>query len=117
MGGNYEKSVFNQLQEVMAKLDSMESEHTVMKEEITKLEKENHLLRDDNERMKREQNNDSSNSSLPPSKDKPWKAPNTFNIRKTTKMKQGAQPLTFLHKCVWLLREVCTSLCFRTLCH
>lgn len=127
MGGNYEKSVFNQLQEVMAKLDSMESEHkqsskeiknlttevtslrsenknlretvsllksenTDMKEDMAKLEKENHILYGDNERMKRILNNDSSNSSIPPSKDQPGKAPNTFNSRKPTKKKQGAQP-------------------------
>ncbi|MGL5456518.1 MAG: IS66 family transposase, partial [Enterobacterales bacterium] len=127
MGGNYGKSVFDQLMEVMAKLDTMEQEHkqnrgeiksltnevsslrnenaslreevsglkeecAVLKEKNTGLEKENHILRNDNERMKRILGNDSSNSSLPPSKDQPGKAPNTFNGRKPTKKKQGAQP-------------------------
>jgi len=127
MGGNYEKSVFNQLTEVLAKLDAMESEHkrdrgeikcltdevtslrkenadlreevsslkqenTTLTEGIKKLEGENQLLHNDNERMKRTLNNDSSNSSTPPSKDQPGKAPNTFNGRKPTKKKQGAQP-------------------------
>jgi hypothetical protein len=127
MGGNYEKGVFSQLTEVMAKLDAMESEHkrdrreiksltdevvslrrdntnlreevfylkqknTVLEEGSKKLEEENRILRVDNERMKRILNNDSSNSSIPPSKDQPGKAPNTFNSRRPTKKKQGAQP-------------------------
>lgn len=127
MGGNYGKGVYNQLMEVMAKLEAMESEHeedrkeiktltsevtslrkenASLKEEVSclkqenadlkekcgKLEKGNRILLDDNERMKRILNNDSSNSSLPPSGDQPGKAPNTFNGRKTTKRKQGAQP-------------------------
>ncbi len=127
MGGNYEKNMYNQLMEVMEKLDSMEQEHerdrreiksltaevsslrkentglrekvdslkqdiSLLEEKNGKLEKENQLLRDDNERMKRTLNNDSSNSSIPPSNDKPGRAPNTFNSRKPTKKKQGAQP-------------------------
>ena len=127
MGGNYGKNVFNQLMEVMAKLDTMEQEHkqnrgeiksltnevsslrnenaslreevsglkeecVTLKEKNTVIEKENLLLRNDNERMKRILGNDSSNSSLPPSKDQPGKAPNTFNSRKPTKKKKGAQP-------------------------
>ncbi|MEH2933036.1 hypothetical protein VSQ48_24740, partial [Candidatus Ventrimonas sp. KK005] len=106
MGGNYSKSVYNQLMEVMERLDSVEAEHkkdrkeitsltrevnglrrenTCLREEVSelrektaaleeenhRLEKENLLLRDDNERMKRTLGNDSSNSSLPPSKDQP----------------------------------------------
>lgn len=123
MGGNYEKSTFNQLMEVMAKLDAMEAEHkkdrkeiksltaevtslrkenanlreevsvlkkenAVLKEKCDNLEKENALLRNDNERMKRKSNNNSSNSSLPPSSDQgqPGKAANTYNGR------TGAQP-------------------------
>lgn len=127
MGGNYEKSVYNQLMEVMEKLNSMESEHSrdrkeveelttevtglrkenvclreevsnlkqktsSLEEENTSLKAENRLLHDDNERMKRILDNDSSNSSTPPSKDSPGKAPNTFNGRKPTKRKVGAQP-------------------------
>lgn len=127
VGGNYTKSVYNQLMEVMERLDSMETEHKKDRREITsltcevkglrkentrlrqevsglqektaaleeenhRLEKENLLLRDDNERMKRILGNDSSNSSLPPSKDKPGKAPNTYNSRKPSGKKKGAQP-------------------------
>ena len=129
MGGNYEKSIYNQLMEVMTKLDVMDAEskrdrkeialltseitqlrkdNASLSEEVTalkkenselhekcdKLEKENTLLRDDNERMKRQLNNDSSNSSIPPSKDqrKSTKAANTYNSRKPSDNKPGAQP-------------------------
>lgn len=127
MGGNYSKSVYNQLMEVMERLDSMEAERRKSHKEITaltgevkslrkenaclrekvsglekktaaleeenhRLEKENLLLRDDNERMKRILGNDSTNSSLPPSKDQPGKAPNTYNGRKSSGKKKGAQP-------------------------
>ena len=109
MGGNYEKSVYNQLMEVMDKLNTMEAdqkrsrreirsltsevdslrqENTVLREEVSalkeknrvleeknaRLEKENQLLRDDNERMKRHLNNDSSNSSIPPSQERKGKS-------------------------------------------
>lgn len=127
MGGNYAKSVYNQLVEVMEKLDFMEAEHrkdrreiadltcevkslrkenaclkeevsglrqkiSALEEENRRLEKENGLLRDDNERMKRILGNNSSNSSLPPSKDPPGKAPNMYNSRKPSGKKKGAQP-------------------------
>ena len=126
MGGNYGKSVYNQLMDVMERLDAMESEckkshkeirslnaeikslkneNTRLKEELAAvkaqnailtaenaaLRKDNQLLRDDNERMKRILNNDSSNSSTPLSTDQPGKAANTYNSRKPTKKKPGAQ--------------------------
>ncbi len=76
MGGNYEKGMYNQLMEVMARLDAMEHElHTEKqehKEDVERLNKkindlthENQLLRDDNARLKSIINNDSSNTSLP----------------------------------------------------
>lgn len=41
MGGNYEKGMYNQLMEVMARLDTFEKEHkqevTLLNEEITEL--------------------------------------------------------------------------------
>lgn len=127
MGGNYGKSVYNQLMDVMARLDVMEAEcksgrkeiaslnsevkslqkensrlkteldtvkaeNAALREENNSLRKENQLLRDDNERMKRTLNNNSTNSGLPPSSDPPGKAPNTYNSRKPTKKKAGAQP-------------------------
>ena len=58
---------------------------------IESLESENTLLRDDNERMKRILNNDSDNSSLPPSSGGTSKPANTYNGRKKTRQKQGAQ--------------------------
>ncbi len=126
MGGNYQKDLYKQLMEVMAKVDSLEAgqrqnhkeiksltgeavslrrENAALREEVSSLkkenaalaekcgdlEKENTLLRNDNERMKRILNNDSSNSSTPPSKDEGTKPANTYNGRKTTSKKPGAQ--------------------------
>ena len=78
MGGNYEKSIYNQLMEVMGRLDAVEKdlrvEKTQHKEDVERLNAriseltcENQLLRDDNERLKSIINNDSSNTSNPPS--------------------------------------------------
>ncbi len=64
MGGNYGKGMYNQLMEVMARLDVMEHElHTEKqehKEDVERLSKkiddlsqENQLLRDDNARLKK----------------------------------------------------------------
>lgn len=127
MGGNYQKDLYKQLMEVMAKVDTLESVHkqdcreikrltnevnslrkenaalreevsslkqknAVLTEQCEKLTHENMLLRDDNERMKRILNNDSSNSSVPPSKDSSVKPANTYNSRKPSKKKKGAQP-------------------------
>lgn len=129
MGSNCEKSMYNQLMEVMAKLDTMAAEqkndqketksltsevtslrkendilhkevsslrqeNSTLKEKCKSLEKENTLLCEDNERLKRNTNNNSDNSSIPPSKDqnKSPKAPNTYNDRKPTQKKPGAQP-------------------------
>ncbi len=80
MAGNYEKSIYNQLMEVLSRLDAVEKDLSVEKVEhkedfdrlnlkIDSLTKENTLLRNDNERLKSIINNDSSNTSLPPSKD------------------------------------------------
>lgn len=127
MGSNYERGMYRQLMDVMARMDAMESEHkkdrneisflisevkglrkentkhkaelaevkaenALLREENHILKQENQLLKDDNERMKRILCNDSSNSSMPPSSDQPRKAPNTYNSRKPTKRKAGAQP-------------------------
>lgn len=100
---NYENGIFNQLQEIMNRLDSVESELCTEKKEhkedvdrlnakIDDLTKENTLLRNDNARLRSIINNDSSNSSLPPSSDqKGGKPANTFNSRKKTERKTGAQ--------------------------
>ncbi len=103
MGGNYEKDMYKHLMEVMERLDSVEKEHkkevTGLKKEITglkvaneQLKNENKLLRDENARLKSIINNDSSNSSLPPSSDqKGGKPANKYNGRNKTERKAGGQ--------------------------
>ena len=93
MGGNYEKSIYNQLIDVMTRLDNMEKDLKAEKQEhkedvdrlnkkIDSLTQENQVLKDDNARLKSIINNDSSNTSLPPSTDqKGGKAANTYNGR------------------------------------
>lgn len=103
MGGNYEKGIYNQLVEVMERLDSFEKKHHLevgrlneeisqLKSENSKLKKENQLLKEDNARLKSIINNDSSNSSLPPSRDrKGTKAANQYNGRTQSGNKVGGQ--------------------------
>lgn len=100
---NYEKGMYNQLMEVMARLDAVEkdlrTEKTEHKDDVYQLNakiddltQENQLLRDDNARLKSIINNDSSNTSLPPSSDIPAGKPaNTFNSREKTGRKTGGQ--------------------------
>lgn len=103
MGGNYEKSIYNQLMDVMARLDAVEqdlhAEKTEHREDVDRLNakidgltRENQLLKDDNARLKSILNNDSSNSSQPPSTDqKGGKPVNTYNERRKTSRKAGGQ--------------------------
>lgn len=103
MAGNYEKSIYNQLMEVMARLDSVEkdlrTEKVEHKEDVDRLNakiddltQENLALKDDNARLKSIINNDSSNSSLPPSTDqKGGKPANTYNGRTKSGRKAGGQ--------------------------
>ena len=103
MGGNYEKGIYNQLMDVMVRLDNMEkdlkAEKKEHKEDVDRLNKkidsltqENQVLKDDNARLKSIINNDSSNTSLPPSTDqKGGKAANTYNGRNKTGRKAGGQ--------------------------
>ena len=100
---DYSNGMYQQLQEIMGRLDSVEKEHkkevTQLKAEISDLKQENkclreenQLLRDDNARLRSIINNDSSNTSLPPSTDqKSGKTANTFNGRKKTERKAGGQ--------------------------
>ena len=100
---NYENGMFNQLQEIMNRLDSVEKELRTEKIEhredvirlnakIDDLTQENILLRNDNARLRSIINNDSSNSSLPPSSDQKGGRPaNTYNSRTETKRKAGGQ--------------------------
>lgn len=103
MGGNYEKSIYNQLMDVMARLDSVENNYKrdvivlndridELSKENDSLKKENKILKEDNARLKSIINNDSSNTSLPPSSDnKNGKPANTYNGRKKTDRKAGGQ--------------------------
>ena len=103
MAGNYEKSIYNQLMDVMARLDSVEAkskqemfrlngEISDLKRENRELREENQRLRDDNARLKSIINNDSSNTSLPPSTDQPGGKPaNTYNGRTKSHRKAGGQ--------------------------
>ena len=76
------------------KLDSQGQELAEVRAENKALKKENKILREDNERMKRILNNNSDNSSLPPSSDKSnnsVKAANEYNGREKSSRRQGAQ--------------------------
>jgi len=90
--------------------ENQELKNTVrtLQEENAALKAENRILRDDNERIKRILNNNSSNSSMPPSadqiktarqaadvpegKDAAGKSANEYNGRIKTNRKKGAQP-------------------------
>ena len=109
-GGNYEKGMYNQLIEVMARLDAIEKDlHTekiehkedvdFLNKKIDGLTQENQLLNDDNARLKSIINNDSSNTSLPPASDQKCSKPvNTYNGREKGKKKAGWQKGTTLTK-------------------
>lgn len=99
---NYEKSVYDQLQDVMARFDTFEKDTKVeitrlnnkidtLTTENTKLKIENQILKDDNQRLKRIINNDSTNSSLPPSSDQKNKSANKYNNRSKTGKTPGGQ--------------------------
>lgn len=84
--------------------ETAEQKNTIqfLRAENAALKKENQLLKDDNERMKRILNNDSNNSSLPPSADRskaghqaedvPGKPANKYNGRTRSGRQKGAQP-------------------------
>lgn len=103
MGGNYEKGMYSQLMEVMNRLDSVEKDYKRdvrclndkidgLTQENDALRRENQLLKDDNARLKSIINNDSSNTSLPPSTDQKGARPaNTYNGREKTGRKTGGQ--------------------------
>jgi len=128
MGGNYEKGIYNQLMDVMARLEAVDQkyENKILKmeqkyecqiakikaesgEKIRRLEEEvcaleienkqlkekNRLLTDEVARLKSIRNNNSSNTSNPPSTDqKPSanaKRANEYNGRGCTKRRAGAQ--------------------------
>ena len=123
-GGNYQRSVFRQLEETIQRLDRMEKQHeadtwrleqehareseavkaslnekieglqakvTEQAKRIEHLEQENQLLRDDNDRLKSILNQDSNNSSQPPSSDQKGKRANQYNNREKSGKRKGGQ--------------------------
>lgn len=103
MGGNYAKGMYNQLMEVMARLDAVErglhtkkdghkedAEH--LNQKIDGLTQENPLLHYDNARLKSILDHDSSNTSLPPSSDqKGSRHVNTYDGHEKTGRISGGQ--------------------------
>lgn len=102
-GGNYERGMYNQLMEVMARLGKVEREaaatHQRDQEEIRELkatvarqEKKIEQLTEELERFQSKDKTDSHNSSKPPSSDqKPSKSANEYNGRKKTGKSSGGQ--------------------------
>ena len=100
---DYGHGLYKQLEEVMARLDCVEKTSSreinhlndrigLLEKENADLKKENLLLLNDNARLKSIINNDSSNTSNPPSTDqKGGKPVNTFNGREKTGRKAGGQ--------------------------
>ena len=106
MKQDYNRDIYKHLEEVLNRVDKLEStikddkveirrlndKIDYLEKENTQLKKENTRLKNDNERLRRIINNDSTNSSLPPSTDKkPTKAANEYNHRTKSKNKQGGQ--------------------------
>lgn len=100
---DYGSGMYQQLMEIMGRLETVEKDSKAkidtLNDRIDTLEKENfvlkeenQLLKEDNARLKSIINNDSSNTSLPPSTDqKGGKPANTFNGREKTGRKAGGQ--------------------------
>ena len=100
---SYENGMYQQLMEIMGRLETVEKDSAkkidtlnkrinTLENENLSLKKENQLLKDDNARLKSIINNDSSNTSLPPSSDtKGGRPANTYNGRKKTERKAGGQ--------------------------
>lgn len=116
MGGHYDNDIIKQLHEVMARLDKTEQkvedtkkhwkkEVKELKSEIKELKVENkelkakleerdnriNTLENENSRLRSQQNNDSRNSSLPPSTDQKGKKANTYNNRAKSGKSRGGQ--------------------------
>lgn len=111
MARNYNRDLYKHLEETLAKYDALEQKFEAYKQKteqelfechariadleatVARKDEEIALLKADNERLKRIQNNDSKNSSLPPSRDqKPTKPANTYNSRTKSGRKPGGQP-------------------------
>lgn len=94
---DYTRQMFKQIEELMNKCDGLSSQITKLDRKIVTLEKENaqlkienQILKEDNDRLRKIINNDSSNSSKPPSTDmKPNKK--IYNSREKSTKKSGGQ--------------------------
>lgn len=98
---DYGNGLYKQMEEVMARLDCVEKSSSreinhlndrigLLEKENADLKKENLLLLNDNARLKSIINNDSSNTSNPPSTDqKGGKPANTFSGRKRLDARQA----------------------------
>lgn len=106
MKRDYNRDIYKHLEEVLNRVDKLEStikddkveirrlndKIDYLEKENTQLKKENTRLKNDNERLRRIINNDSTNSSLPLSTDKkPTKVANEYNHGTKSKNKQGAK--------------------------
>ena len=79
-------------QEIAQMRRELEGQIASITQENAALKEENEKLREDNERLKSIINNDSNNSSKPPSSDqKPIKRANEYNGRKNSERKRGGQ--------------------------
>lgn len=74
-----------------SEIESLETELHSVKAENTELKKEIVVLKNENSKLRSQQNNDSSNSSLPPSTDQKGKKANTYNNREKSKKARGGQ--------------------------
>ncbi|MGI6633920.1 MAG: DUF6444 domain-containing protein [Christensenellales bacterium] len=121
MSGDYGRGLFNQLEELEARMAKMESLYTeklhkveqryeamladaregiryhkaradAAEKKIIELEEKVRKLENEISRLKSNQDKDSHNSSLPPSADRKPKAANEYNGRTETGKKSGGQP-------------------------
>lgn len=78
------KKLKSEIKELKTELKTVKTENAELKTKIKVLENENSKLRS-------QQNNDSTNSSLPPSTDQKGKKANTYNSREKSKKPRGGQ--------------------------
>lgn len=120
MGGHYDKSLYNELMEVMARLNSVEKETkqeiSRLKNEVSDLKKENRKLREENGKLKEENvrlknilNHDSTDTSKPPSSDqKTGKPANTYNNREKSRAHRRA--IKAAYRKSWTVENICMKL-------
>lgn len=77
--------------QLKSEIKSLKTELHSVKAENTELKKEIGVLKNENSRLRSQQNNDSTNSSLPPSTDQKCKKANEYNSRAKSKRQRGGQ--------------------------